>query len=64
MPLTLPTIYALRAVSVKNVSQRLTFLNNLNKLKGSIFLLTIGYNISIPNYINSNCDPIEKGLIY
>lgn len=64
MPLTLPTIYALRAVSIKNVSQRLIFLENLQKFKGSFILLYMTFNMNIPNYINSNCDYIEQGFIY
>ena len=64
MPFTLPTIYALRAVSVKNVSQRLSFIGNLYKFKGSFILLTIGSKFVNPNYTNSNCNPIDKGLIY
>ena len=36
MPFTLPTIYALRAVSVKNVSQRLSFIGNFKGVKGHL----------------------------
>ncbi len=43
MPFTIPTIYALRAVTNKNIGQRLTFVKNFYKFKGSLFLLTLGY---------------------
>ena len=53
MPFTLPTIYALRSVSVKNINQRIKFIENLYKFKGSTILLTLGYNLESSNYTNS-----------
>ena len=53
MPFTLPTIYALRSVSVKNINQRIKFIENLYKFKASTILLTLGYNLESSNYTNN-----------
>lgn len=54
MPFTIPTIYALRAVSVKNISQRLVFINNLYMFKSSLLLMTLGCNIEVNKYTLSH----------
>ena len=44
MPLTIPTFYALRAVSIKNLNERIIFVKNFYKFKSLTFITTIGLN--------------------
>ena len=64
MPITLPTVYELRAVSIKNVSQRIKFIENLYKFKGSFLLTALGCSQNYTSYANSSCDIILNGVIY
>ena len=54
MPFTIPTIYALRSVSLKNISQRLIFVKNFYKLRSLILLTTLGYEVKENTYALTN----------